>query len=230
MDLQKMSKELVATLANYERLFSPCITFGKDFEPLRITPEKPYFARTEVPAFYDKKPAGTLYAIAFQLQDATGDDSTVKLQELEIPDRFKNLQDPKVILPRSKEGIHVEALFPFFTVREDGEFVRYTTSLEELTVDDPQNPKTIVKAGNLGMQPTKFVEALAGGSPEVDDIAPTNLPLFLTCGGSGDQRFGDPHSIYCAVPLGLAQVVGFLATKEAGHASLFLEKYGQKAE
>jgi len=234
LNLAGMSAELKDTLNAYARSFSGHISFG-DFNPLRLTPKKSYTARTEVPVFCQENPAGTLYALVFQFHDGTGDagdNCTFKLDDLEIPGRFKPMKDPRKIFPRSKKGTHIEAFFPFFTAIDE-KYFRHAVSLEEWTVDDPQNPKTIIKAGNLGLSPTQYVEALANESSE--DMLRHTLPLFLTCGYQDGQRFGDPHAIYCAVPTPGAQVVGFLAVpEERDHAAnglqMFLARDGQLPE
>ncbi|MBW3004224.1 hypothetical protein KY310_00115 [Candidatus Woesearchaeota archaeon] len=232
LDLIGMSAELKIGLRRYEELFSPYFSFG-DFEPLELPPPgKNYTARTKVPVFYDKKPAGNLHALVFQFQDGTGDDKTFKPGDLELPGRFKPMRDPRRILPRSKEGALVEAFFPFFTAM-DGKYFRHVVSLEELTVDNPEDPKTIITDGVLGMLPTQYSRALRGENPEAGDAS--NPPVFLTCGYKDGQRFGDPHAIYCAVPTSGAQVVGFLAVPESPNSAerglqFFLEREGRLPE
>ncbi|MBW3001555.1 hypothetical protein KY338_00155 [Candidatus Woesearchaeota archaeon] len=233
LDLGRMSAELKEALVPYAQLFRPYISFG-DFEPLRLTPEKNYTARTKVPVFYDQKPAGNLYALVFQFHDGTGDDNTFKPDDLIIPGRFEAMKDKRKIMPRSKENTCLEAFFPFFTAM-DGKYFRHAVSLEELTVDNPEDPETIVTLGTLGLKVEKYSPALRGGTIKGYNDAPYNPPLFLTCGHQDNKRFGDPHAIFCSVPTAGAQVAGFLAVPENPNPAeaglkLFLEREGRLPE
>ncbi|MBD3303890.1 hypothetical protein GF343_02000 [Candidatus Woesearchaeota archaeon] len=216
-DLSDMSLVLKEMLGKYADLFRPYVSFG-DFASLRGTPGKNYTARTEVPVHgRNKDSIGTLYALVFQFQDGTGNDSTFKPGDLELPGRFKSMKDPRTVFPRSKQGIRMEAFFPFFTAL-DGKYHKHAVCLEELTVDNPENPATIIPQGILGLKTTEYSRALRGEKIKgYDDINP---PLFLTCGYKEGARFGDPHAIYHSIPAEGAQVAGFLAVPDDTNADL----------
>ncbi len=177
----------------------------------------------------------------FRFRDGTGDESTFKAGQLELPDYLKDTANPKKVLPRAKTSVHVEAFFPFFTAIGKNRYIRHVVSLEELTVDDPENPRKIVKAGNLGL--SREEHSLISVRASLDNLdeswslnknSPEDLSLFLTCGYQDGKRFGDPHAIYCATKIG-AQVVGFLAIpKDRDHAAnglqMFLERDGRLPE
>jgi len=220
LDLRGMSAELKTVLEEYAELFSGYFSFERDFASLRLTPEKPYTARTEIPVYNNKKDSmATLYALAFKFHDGTGDDSTFKPGELELPGRFKPMENPGKVFPRSKQGIQVEAFFPFFTALGE-EYHKHAVCLEELTVDDPESPQTIVTAGVLGLSPREYVYTLNRKKPVQPRHGSQSPPLFLTCGYQDEQRFGDPHAVYCSVPTVGVQVVGFLAVPDNAEADL----------
>lgn len=214
LDLRGMSEELKKGMEEYAELFSGYFSFERNFPPLRMTPEKPYTARTEIPVHGSNKDSiGTLYALVFQFHDGTGDDKTFKSGDLIIPGRFQAMKDKRKIMPRSKKGTNVEAFFPFFT-ELNGRYFRHAVCLEELTVDNPENPETIVTEGTLGLKAADYTRALRGENAEEYNAALSRPPLFLTCGYKDGQRFGDPHSVHCSVPTAGAQVAGFLAVPD----------------
>lgn len=227
-DLDDMSLVLREMLSRYADLFRPYVSFG-DFEPLTETPEKNYTARTEVPVFCDKQPAGTLYAVCFGYRDGTGNDTAFNPGELGIPPAYSGIIPVEKILPRSKEGTGCEAFFPFFTALGNNRYARYVASLDELTVDDPKKPKQLVKAGTLGVSRKEYFSAILNGFKRKNPAEP-NPPVFMTVGYRDGERFGDPHAVFCPFPSGL-QVVGFLAVsqEEASQSSLNLlfDLYGQ---
>jgi hypothetical protein len=224
LDLRGMSEELKKGLEEYADLFSGYFSFERDFPHLRLTPEKPYTARTEIMVHgRNKDQIGTLYALVFKFHDGTGDDSTFKQGDLELPGRFKPMKDPRKVFPRSKQGIRIEAFFPFFT-EVDGKYFRHVVCLEELTVDDPEDPITIVTEGTLGMPSAEYTRTLNGQGPARPQWASPHPPLFLTCGYKDDARFGDPHAIYFSVPTEGVQVAGFLAVP--ADAEIDLETLG----
>ncbi len=230
-DLNDLTIELHKMLTVYEAHFSPFVSFG-NHRPLQPVPGKGYSARTAIPVFYDARPAGTLYAIMFRFQDGTGDESAFKTGQLELPEHLTGLANPKKLLPRAKTGVYVEAVFPFFTAVGNNRYLRHVVSLEELTVDDPANPKKIVKMGELGLRGQEHIHTCIRAcidnpdmSYSLDKRRPEDPLFFLTCGYRNSKRFGDPHSIYCATKLGV-QVAGFLAVPERNGLAMLLERNG----
>jgi hypothetical protein len=171
-----------------------------------LTPDKPNTARTVFPVKYAGHDIGDMYVIAFSPGDGTGDESAFKLGSLELPEELVYDKFPAKVLPRKKDGILYEICFPIATVIDE-KAVRFAVSLDELTVDCANDPKTVVKAFELGLSQEQYHKAIKAGN----DLGPK---LFLTTGHKNGLRFGDPHAIHYGVKEKGIQIAGFLAIKE----------------
>jgi hypothetical protein len=178
-----------------------------EHEPMKRTPDKPNFARSVVPVRYDDQPIGDMYVIVFMPGDGTGDEKTFKLGQLEIPKEHQYAERPEKVLPRRKDGVFCEGMFPIFSTVGNTRYL-FTVSLEELTVDNVADPKKVIKTWDLGMERSRH------------DTLPSHYNVYLTTGHRSDgKRFGDPHAIVNATDK--IQVAGFLAItdekKKAAH-------------
>jgi len=190
MGLNMFKEPLKHSLALYERSYDNRLRF-EDLPDFELTPDKPNTARTIIPVTYAGTNVGKLYAIIFFPGDGTGDAKTYEPGRLEVPSRLRYSEKPERVMPRSKSGIICEGYFPFFSF-SDGRVSMCNAFLEELTVDDVDQPERIVHAWNLGNRESK--------QPEV----------YLTTGyDKHGSRFGDPHSIHNYGDD--VEVVGFLA-------------------
>jgi hypothetical protein len=201
--VERMSSLLPKALKEYEKVYAG-LEF-QNFNPFIITSNKPNSARTIIPVKYCDKPIGEMYAIAFQYKDGTGDAKTFQLGQLAIPEKLQEFPQEKV-LPRKKEGISCEGCFPLFSAFKD-HTNWFTISLEEIIVDNPANPKSIKKAGDLGLEPS-YYQAITN----IEGSVPPEI--YFTTGYKDGKRFGDPHAIYNSVNNEAMQVAGFLAVKE----------------
>jgi hypothetical protein len=205
LNLGALRKPLENALREYERLHDGKLTF-QDFPDLVLTPDKPNSARTVIPAAYLGAKAGDMYAIVFLPGDGTGDAKTYPLGTLTIPPELRYSEKPERVIPRSKKGVVCEGFFPFFSF--EGNHYNpdmFAASLDELTVDDVNNPRTIVRAWELGQRGT-------GLNPKA---------YFTTGTDKNGVRFADPHAMHYAAANArdVVQVVGFLTlTDKASHA------------
>ena len=230
-NLKALTEVLDAALKKHVAAFSYFVAdlkFKRE-KPLYLTPEKPYTARTEITVDWFNEPVGIIYALAFAPGDATGDDKTYSLDQLEIPERLKFDETPWKILPRKKDCL-AEVMIGFGSVYDDT-FYDSIISLEELGVDDVKNPKSIKKLNDLGMSKEHY-EMLIG---KVDQsFVEGNSPcLDMTVGYTRyGKRFGDPHTIYSNRDLPDAiQLVGFYAVEdEKDPLTDVIDNYGNVPE
>ncbi|MDD5416624.1 MAG: hypothetical protein PHU12_01465 [Candidatus Aenigmarchaeota archaeon] len=210
-NMRDITLELTDSLRDYMKIL-PDLDFG-DFETMRLTPDKPNSARIIIPIYHYGEEVGTITAILFRSGDGTGANTTYKLNELEIYRYLQFKDKPERVLPRKKDCIK-EAFFPFFSIH-DNKIYRNTVSLEELSVDNPENPTMIIHACHLGDQPIKypcFLKALKNDSNKKRGRGSERIQL--TCGHfESGKRFGDPHAIVHTLkePKDAMQVVGFLS-------------------
>src|SRR3989344_8481996 len=89
--IEILQKAIDETLKPYKRLLAPNgirdIMFGQ-YEPPRLTYDKAYTARTDIPVCYRDKNIGNMAIIVFQPGDGTGDKSRYNLEELVIPKEY----------------------------------------------------------------------------------------------------------------------------------------------
>jgi len=213
--IEILQKAIDETLKPYKRLLAPNgirdIMFGQ-YEPPRLTYDKAYTARADIPVYYCDTNIGNMAIIVFQPGDGTGDKSRYHLEDLVIPEEYRFQEKGERVLPRDKKNIYVEIAFPLCTIRNSKIFP-YLMSLEQLTIDNPQRPRTIKKAWYLGMQIQEYLNIIYA------NIRGTPFIQLTTWKEDGKQH-GDPHAIYCQrvreSEYGL-QVVGFFTIKHPEH-------------
>src|SRR3989344_5113766 len=203
LNLKAMRGPAEEALREYERMLDG-VRFG-NFPDFSLTPEKPNSARTVVPVEYEGRKVGDMNTIVFLPGDGTGDDKIYSLDKLVMPDRLRYSEKPQRVLPRKKEGVIFEGFFPLFSIDYMMDPLMFTTHLEELTVDNVENPTTIVKAWDLGVERSAW---------QIMNLGLNIGPIIkLTTGYDLEgKRFGDPHAIHYPIDdTGATQVVGFLA-------------------
>jgi hypothetical protein len=217
---QSLEYWLPTALKMYEEeLFLPNgIHFAHDSRArFERTEGKAYRGRMAVPVVKADEELGKVHILVFAYGDGTGAESPAySLKRLSVPQHLLGPEflrrQPQKLVPREKDS-RVEAFFPFFSF-QDSVAIYNAVSLEELTVDDPENPKEIVTFGHLGFKPENFIRALENGGDYP-------MKTFITTGHVGLPgrpllQFGNPHSIVYSArtktePL---QVVGFLAVED----------------
>lgn len=205
-ELERMPILLREALDGYESIYDGRLKF-LSFPPFSLTPQKPNTARTQIPVKYgDYDFPGGLTAVVFRPGDGTGDDSTFKLADLEIPKHLRYEVNPNKILPRKKDAnkILCEGFFPFFSISGSGIHM-FAASLDELVVDDGLSPRNIKKGWSLGLNPEEYKKALSTGSKIAPQIQ------YTTGYRLNGTRFGDPHAVHFGVDKDSIQVVGFFA-------------------
>ena len=206
-NLTKIEKNLAKVLKLYEAHIQGGIEF-KIEGLLTLTPEKPNTARTIVTVGQGDYALAKMYAILFLPGDGTGDANTYKPGQLIVPEYLQFEDKPERILPRKKD-CEKEIFLPFFSVI-NGKFHNNVVSLEELTVDDVQNPKTIVKYDDLGDSAEKYGNMLNG----MYTIKREPFCRRTTGYDEESKRFGDPHAIYHRKELESMQMVGFISLEK----------------
>ncbi len=201
LDLPAFRGPLEEALRQYEVLHENQLNFSA-FPDLVLTPDKPNSARTIIPVTHKETKVGEMYVIVFRPGDGTGDSKTYTLDQLRIPPKYRYIEKPARVLPRSKQGIICEGFFPLFSIGQNHPEM-FAVSLEELTVDDVSNLQTIVRAWTLnnGNQPTVYQT--------------TGMDLQ-------SRRFGDPHAIHNAT--NKIQVAGFLAVTDQESSLISIAK------
>mgnify|MGYP006221322631 CR=1 FL=1 len=202
--LELFRDALNASLRGYEQVIDSEISFG-EFSDFRVTPDKPNYARTVVPVRYRGSEVGEMYAITFLSGDGTGDENTYKIGDVIIPDEFRFKEKQERVIPRSKEGIALEAFFPLFSTNHRGHVIPFAACLEELTLNDHNE---IECAWNLGSKQQRYLIQL--------DSDPESMPRISLTTGTRQywERFGDPHAIYNPVKVPHSQTVGFLGISD----------------
>ncbi len=213
--LGSLRKPLKDALEGYQEYLGGAVRF-EDFPDFALTPEKPNSARAVVPVTYSGRRAGDLYVILFQEGDGTGDAKTYKLNELAVPNELSYLEKPERVIPRAKTGVICEGFFPLFSMKNSRP-IMFAACLDELGVDDVENPQRIEYAWKLGENRLNYFLATGCGKK----IAPR---VYFTLGQDrGGRRFGDPHAIYYRVQTGgMLQVAGFLAISDKDNPLLAL--------
>lgn len=217
-----LTDSMAPVLEQYETFFGSMLSFGK-FDPLHLTPEKHYSARTDIPVLSidfdtlgDGKPktekVGNLVVIAFQSGDGTGSTEDYNPGTNEIPKEYVWLREGAI--PREKKEGLVEGALPLFTFHRD-HVHNFSMCLDELTFIRGEFVK---KAWHIGLEQNDF-ELLR------NDIQPS---VNLTTGYNGQKRFGNPHSIVYPFKSDSIQVVGFLSSAEKDIVSRVLYDSGIK--
>lgn len=204
-NLECITSKLGTVLRIYENFLGSNIRFGS-YPQLHQLPNKNYTARTIVPVQNNGMKIGDLYIILFKPGDGTGNEDYFAKEEIIIPSELAFRDKPERVFPRYKEGILVEAFFPFFSIYNNNLYFN-SVCLEELVVDDRDGVKTIAKLGNLGLNSEEYKKNLRNNTQ-------SNIPLFvqMTVGYTRTgERFGDPNAVYCSKDIVALQVAGFLA-------------------
>ncbi len=216
-NLEAISKEV----EHIFRFGFSTLGFRGDFT-LQSTPDKTTTARAIVDVFYNGVKVGDLYVILFAPGDGTGKAGDYSLDQFtNLPSEYRFETKPERVLPRNKlkEGVLLEACFPFATV-EGSSLFRYLVSLEQVTVDDAISPTSLMKGLRVGKDEKNYTYILR---KNVLDYEPSTyqVPTYLTCGYCRNgQRFGDPHATFYNPKLAEGhpnrmQVAGFLSVESA---------------
>jgi len=192
--------ELERLLDIYHEFTRRRIGFG-DFSNFSFTPEKGYTARTIIPVIADGEKISDLYVLLFKPGDGTGDESTYKLENVDMGSIKKLYYPPgKEVVPRKKH-CPTEIFFPFGSA-SSGKMNDGVVNLDVLTL----NENKVEKEFGLGWDNKTFFELLRRRK----SIGPY---IQFTTGywPSDGIRFGDPHAVYFPKIIGgVIQMVGFL--------------------
>jgi hypothetical protein len=168
---------------------------------LALTPDKPNSARSATTVRHLGKTLGTLYVIAFDFEDGTGDESTYKLaSQLD----FGFYPSDVKVLPRSKASLHSEAhltLASFLPKQPDADPIMFGGSLELVGF---RKPRSLARLATLGQSAGEFSHAI------FRETQPQPTVTYTT-GNHPDtgERFGDPHAVFNSAYI--VQVCGFVA-------------------
>ncbi|MEK6963387.1 MAG: hypothetical protein AABX70_03090 [Nanoarchaeota archaeon] len=194
------------------------------YESLQNIPGKTYSARASYAVriqgatINPTNPGLLAYAVLFKPGDGTGSDSKqYSLEGLTVPEELRSPFHPSSVVPRMKEGIHTEFVWPLLSAIGESGFVG-VGSLEEVTVKGNE----LVVCQTEGVSTDAFQKiarqtSLGGGIK--------NYPFSpqITVGYEGERRVGDPHAtIYPVSKLPsefpqLMQVALFLALPSENH-------------
>lgn len=168
---------------------------------LTLTPDKPNSARSATLVKHLGETLGTLYVIAFDFEDGTGDESMFALDD-QIGFGFYP-RDAKV-LPRSKASLHSEAhltLASFSLHKPNEDPVMFAGNLELVGF---REPRYLAQLAALGQSAANFSKAIF----REEQAQPT---VTYTTGNRHDtgERFGDPHAVFNSA--NVVQVCGFVA-------------------
>ncbi|MBR9676519.1 hypothetical protein GOV04_00065 [Candidatus Woesearchaeota archaeon] len=215
LNSEEVIEVLDETLAGFEVLTEDNLIFAdlQNIEPFKQIPGKPYTARMSIPATYHGHDAGELVVVAFRPGDGTGDDSVFRPGQLIIPKHYRHKENPQRVFPRKKGGLRAELFFPLFSLYPNGAPFLGGVSLEELVVDDPQNPMSLVKGWDLGLPSENYADSVLG-HVLIDSMPDIELTTGHVDHSPVGGRFGDPHAIYFGAPVEMTQVAGFLAIPE----------------
>ena len=166
------------------------IRFG-EVPPVERTTDKGYTARTIVPVFHVERQVGDLVVAVFQPGDGTGSTENYSLDDFVIPEYLRFNDKQERVVPRSKEGILLEACLPLFSIDTGANKITYwATCLEQLSLAN--QPLRIAREFRLGNDREMFIRRLVSltGSRE-------GMEIQLTCGYlRNGERFGDPHVVF----------------------------------
>ena len=206
--LTEVEQNLARVLKSYEEYVGRGIEFSVD-GPVLLTPDKPNTARTTVTVGQGDNKLAKMYVILFLAGDGTGDAKTYKPGQLIVPEYLQFDNKPERVLPRKKD-CEEEIFLPLFSLI-NGKVHDNIVSLEELTVDDVQNPKTIVKRTDLGLPLEEYRNIVNSVIGPIEKRGPYHQ---RTTGYEGGKRFGDPHAIHHRRDLSSMQVVGFISLEK----------------
>jgi hypothetical protein len=195
LSLTKFEEPIWDALEEYEAISEGRLELAHmDATHLKLTPDKPYSARSQTPVRFDREYIGDMYVIAFSPYDGTGDEETLRLGKTSVDQRLP--QQPK-IMPRSKAGIHSEGLLTLAQANVDfpaDDPDLFEGSFELIGLKDDE----VTEVGHLGHISHLFRLA-------------SRPSVTYTVGRDQDgERFGDPHAVYSALD-NVVQVCGFLA-------------------
>lgn len=208
-DISNIGQLLFVILEDYRDFLGRVVHF-EDFQEFRLTPDKPYAGRADVPVTMYGKDVGNLVVLALQSGDGTGSESDkYKLEDYNVPRYLlfeTDRNNPSVLMPRDKTGIFCELFFPLFTMAGDRCYYRNLASLDELTLQGD----CVVPELTLGFQRDEFLRRM--GSRKNSD---PSVMLTMNEGLKNFPKFGNPHAIYNRFHgYDLTQFVGFLALKD----------------
>lgn len=213
--LADLQDPIITALGRFADLSDTQVLFDVDAGKLQLTPDKPYTARCSSPAYFlDStsqllEPSATLHVLAFAPGDATGAESSYKLDNINTG-RFP--REPKYV-PRLKTDMLTEAHLALAAINTEyahAEPTLFAGSLSVLglsTTRDIDNRRYLTQLGYVGQPPEVFADILRDGHcPE---------PTATLCVGYSDRgmiarRFGDPHAILSETE-NVLQIAGFLA-------------------
>jgi len=210
--LDTITAELTGAVKNVDKwIFKRAGFYLGEFQRMSLTPDKPNTARTVIPVHNEEDDAkvGDICAILFAPGDGTGDAKIYSFKSLEVPPEYVHQKMPERVLPR-KKICPMELFVPFFSIKA-GRAYHGLASLEELTIDDGDFPKKLLKLFDLGYSVPEYRKELRV-PPSESDHGPNSVGwLQLTTGYTrSGRKFGDPHAIFDSVPETM-QVVGFLS-------------------
>ena len=210
--IERMDTLLPGALRGVQARLGSAVSFG-DPSGFKIDKTGRYHAAATVPLNWAGREAASLVAVSLKQYDGTGKEGDYTLEKfreigVDIPlDLFCLPQErPEILLPRRKNGVALEGMFPLFTVH-DGRVRFHAACLDEIPLDDADAPTSLELAGVLGMGRIEFgnfLESQGNANPEV----------YLTVYGEDDEREGDPHAIVNAFQKPTTQVVGFVAVED----------------
>lgn len=192
VDLKHIRNAALDALTGYQSYGSRGFEFDLSGEiEMCPTPDKPNSARFNVPLLEHGIMVATAHVIAFAPGDATGDQSSHKVSDVDFGDYLPSL----ALLPRSKtdKAAEVHLTLASFAIDSSPDPVYYAGSLDLLSLGpvqtDSQKPR-LQRIGTLGQPPGSLQTIMA--DPQL--LAGPNATL--TCGNDRyGRRFGDPHSV-----------------------------------
>src|SRR3989344_4309600 len=111
--LKNFEAPIIDALKQYQNLTDGALEFELDSNDrehnagvLGLTPERPNSARSTTKVKYLGKEIGSLYVIAFNEGDGTGDVLTYDIEDLKVAKGYPRADK---VVPRSKEGTRQEA-------------------------------------------------------------------------------------------------------------------------
>lgn len=179
-----------------EKIFKPKGFYFAQFGPLSLTPEKHYSAKTVIPVHQrtNRDKVGEIAAILFAPGDGTGRADVTYPSWLKLDPEYRAFEGKECILPRIKECA-MELFIPFFTV--NGSSIYHgLTSLDEVTVDDAEKPRKIIRLCKLGSDQARYETVLSKPPYKTGHLSDNARKLQLTTGymRSG-ERVGDRHAV-----------------------------------
>jgi len=204
--LKRLQTPVHDGLQGYEQLSNGAVVFDRHAAvDLQLTPDKPNSARSTSDVKHRGEVVGKLVVIVFAPGDGSGDESTFRLTDIT---KFNGYPKEPKIVPRAKRGIHSEihlTLASHDLGRHDNEPTLYAGNLDLVGFGRSEELRLL---GELGQGRGRFTEICVIGT----SAKPT---ATLTVGhwAHSDFRFGDPHSVYNALPKDM-QICGFLALSQ----------------